>query len=476
MPFCKCFPYPRSRSSDEPQKSTVTVYLSLFIPVNYLTVVSAAAIAAGFHFVLVGFHLLARKRSLLAPLSSKIGSAAPGLVEVNGMVAGLHTITAPISGDLCFLYRATAWQQDESMKQKWKKVAEENLYLPFLINDSTGELLIEPPGADLDLLRNFREEYEASSFSPNVVPLDGNKNQDKDKNKNERASNQEEKNADDVPPRVRAFLSRHGIVPTRRVRVEEYSIKPQDALFIAGTLVEIPGTGNSSKVSTGVSNRDPRNTDLPNDPLRDAPPHSPAEPLPVPQVVRLAFGAAASTSSHMTQQGKINAALTRAGMAAPEVWSAAEAPSQNAEARVGSDALVRPAFPHEESRPQLSEPAQFAEGSRVPQHLIEQLDLPVPELVPENGARPNQGPPNDVRLHEIRVREACSTEDAAFPMFDFTAPVALRKGANGPTFVISYRSQKEFVSTLAWKSVAALSGGAALTGLGLCALLAKMLA
>src|SRR5580698_6502283 len=107
MPFSKCFPYPHNRSSHDLQESTVIVCLSVLIPVKYLTVLSAAAIAVGFHFILVGFHLLARKRSLLAPLSSKIGSASPGLVEVNGMAAGLHTITAPVSGDLCFLYRAT---------------------------------------------------------------------------------------------------------------------------------------------------------------------------------------------------------------------------------------------------------------------------------------------------------------------------------------------------------------------------------
>jgi hypothetical protein len=48
------------------------------------------------------------------------------------------------------------------------------------------------------------------------------------------------------------------------------------------------------------------------------------------------------------------------------------------------------------------------------------------------------------------------------------------KGANDPTFVISFRSQKEFVSALAWKSAAMAWGGAAITLLGLYTLLAQM--
>ncbi len=151
--------------------------LSLFIPVHYLTMFSSAAIAAGLYCLFVGFHLLSRKRSLLAPVSSKIGSATPGLVEVNGTAAGFHTITTPISGEPCFLYRTTAWQQGKNNKQ-WEKVAEENLYLPFFINDSTGRLFVEPPGADLDLLRNFREEYEAASFSVEAPSQDGEQNKD----------------------------------------------------------------------------------------------------------------------------------------------------------------------------------------------------------------------------------------------------------------------------------------------------------
>ena len=48
------------------------------------------------------------------------------------------------------------------------------------------------------------------------------------------------------------------------------------------------------------------------------------------------------------------------------------------------------------------------------------------------------------------------------------------KGANDSAFVISFRSQKEFVVSLAWKSAAMVCGGAAITFLGVYVLLVQM--
>jgi len=40
----------------------VSVCLSIFIPINQLTVLSSVAIAGGLYFFFIGFRLLARKR------------------------------------------------------------------------------------------------------------------------------------------------------------------------------------------------------------------------------------------------------------------------------------------------------------------------------------------------------------------------------------------------------------------------------
>ncbi len=68
------------------------------MPINHLTILSLVAIAGGLYFFFLGFLLLARKRLLLTTPTSKIRSAALGLVEVNGMAAGPYTVAAPITG------------------------------------------------------------------------------------------------------------------------------------------------------------------------------------------------------------------------------------------------------------------------------------------------------------------------------------------------------------------------------------------
>ena len=371
----------------------MNVALLAFIPMNYLSILSLIAIAGGLYFFFIGFQLLARKRLLLATPTSRIRSAAMGLVEVNGMATGPHTITAPISGKPCFLYRTTAWEQCEGKKQEWEKVAEEMLHLPFFLDDTTGKLLIEPLGADLDLHRDIREEYGVSIFSL----------------------------MDSVPPRVNAFLSRHGVAPNRGLRIEECSIKPEDALFIAGTLTENPGI----EVRPVSANNDSLHSSLRStgcDGGRTASGQSPA-----PQVVRLYGGAPASSAQGMSQQAKIVAALNRAGITKPEAWSAAGLPYRGL-------------------------------------------------AVEENSTTLDDGAENVSERSELQgssYQDASDQDRSETVGFDLAPSIVLMKGENDPTFVISFRSQKEFVSALAWKSAGMIWGGAAITLLGLYMLMAQ---
>jgi len=64
--------------------------------------------------------------------------------------------------------------------------------------------------------------------------------------------------------------------------------------------------------------------------------------------------------------------------------------------------------------------------------------------------------------------------DATAEQFDFQPKVVLMKGDNDPTFLISWRSQKDLVSSLGWKSTACIWGGPCLTLLGLYVLMLRM--
>jgi hypothetical protein len=118
----------------------------------------------------------------------------------------------------------------------------------------------------------------------------------------------------------------------------------------------------------------------------------------------------------MTQQERIAAALTRAGITKPEAWSAAGVPYQT----VDVDENPPPSSAHAEGAP-----------------------------------------------HEASPNEAQSDS------FNLPPAAVLMKGDNDPTFVISFRSQKEFALALGWKSSAMIWGGAAITLLGVYMLLAQ---
>jgi hypothetical protein len=229
---------------------------------------------------------------LRRPQTSKIASAGLGLTEVTGKATGPHTMTSPITGTDCFVYRVIAWRQNPANTQQWDEVAQETLHLPFFIEDSTAHLMVEPLEADLELLTDFSEEYGRSLLrSTEAEPL---------------------------PPLVSAFLSRHGIVPSGPIRIEECLVKPGDPIFVAGTVTENPG------IRLRPFTKDSSSLDL----------SGPASP----RIIRLASGTLPSESHQMGQQAKIAAALTRAGITKPEAWSAAGVPYRTAEADAASSA------------------------------------------------------------------------------------------------------------------------------------------
>jgi hypothetical protein len=69
---------------------------------------------------------------------------------------------------------------------------------------------------------------------------------------------------------------------------------------------------------------------------------------------------------------------------------------------------------------------------------------------------------------------ASASPDPNAPLnnFELRPPVVLMKGKNNPTFLISWRSQRDLASSLGWKCTAMIWGGPALTLLGLYGLLA----
>lgn len=365
---------------------------------------------AGIGLFIYGFRLLLRRRLILDTPFSKIRSASMGMVELSGLAVGPYTMLAPITARPCFYYRTLVWEwKRQGKSDEWVKVAGEGMHVPFFLDDNTGRVLIDPRGADLDIHRDFQQEFCDSFFTTK----------------------------DPVPDNVRSFLFRHGISTDHKIRVEEFCIKPKNALFILGTLAENPGLELAPQPIRDV---EPLNRISPDGfSLRlgsisfstrvgdDFDPGSllqPVEPQtrlrnsdPGGQVIRLSPEPVPTRSADMTQQQKIAAALLKAGISNPAAWSAA--------------GLENPAV-------------QVTEGSPV-------LTDHQPETANASG-RPASAP----------------VEPGGF---DPHPPTVLMKGTNNRTFLISWRSQQDVARSLGWKCTLMIWGGPALALLSLYVLL-----
>ncbi len=256
---------------------------------------------AGIYLFFRGFGLLRRKRLILDTPSSKIRSASMGLVELSGLAVGPYTLPAPITGVPCYFYRTLAWQWKQSGKSSsWVKVAEESLHVPFYLDDTTGRVLVDPQGAEMNIHRDFHEEFSNSVFSSSL----------------------------EVPANISNFLSRHGVETDKKIKVEEYCIKVKNFLFILGTLAENPGlTATPKPVLTVSSDQISVPFHIP-DGIRNLSINSPftfgSRTGQLPQeVIQLSPPQEPSRAMDMTQQAKLAAAMMKAGVTSPAAWAVA---------------------------------------------------------------------------------------------------------------------------------------------------------
>jgi E3 Ubiquitin ligase len=339
----------------------VTVFSAFAVPITEWSILALVAVTGGLYLFVQGFRLLARKHLIADTPTSRISSASMGLVEVNGQVNGPYTIPAVITGNSCLLYRTVAWQQGDSRRRnEWDKIAEEKQHVPFFLDDGTGQLLVDAQGAELDLERDYRGEFDASPLSFTALP-----------------------------DQVTSFLARNGATPSRRVRIEEWTIKPNERLFVVGTIAENIGTQPTPSALSSV-----------NEERLGA----------APEIIRLSPETGPASSTDMTLQGKIAAALTRAGIQKPEAWAAAGISTETA-------------------------------------------------VAPER------------QISQIRVNGQTGRENSRSAGLNLASPVVLRKGENNSTFLISWQSREHVIHSLGWKSMAMVFGGGGLMLMGIYVLL-----
>jgi hypothetical protein len=353
-------------------------------------------ICVGIYLFIQGFRLLQRRQLILNTPVSKIRSASMGMVELSGLAVGPYTLVAPVTERPCYFYRTLVWEWKRRGKNsQWVKIAAECMHVPFFLDDNTAKVMVDPRGAELDLHRDFQQEFCDGFFTTKQ----------------------------EAPPNVHALLSRHGVSTNNKIKVEEFCIKPKNSLFLLGTLDENPGleltshpiqddesisgfgsmfqtppsfSMSASTLSLGIERNSLTHNFSTANPIRDSAIDQP-NPLKAPIPIRLPSASGPTNSTDMTQQQKVAAALLKAGISNPAAWAAAGVAS--AASDVASD--------------------------------------------------PNSPLAN----------------------FDPHPPVVMKKGKNNPTFLISWRSQRELANSLDWKCTLMIWGGPVLTLLSLYGLL-----
>ncbi len=379
-------------------------------------------ICAGLYLFFNGFRFLQRWHLILDTPVSKIRSASMGMVELSGLAAGPYTVIAPVTERPCYYFRTIVWEwKRRGRSNQWVKVAAECMHVPFFLDDNTGKVMVDPRGAELDLHRDFQQEFCDSFFTTK----------------------------EEVPPNVRTLLLRHGVNTANKIKVEEFCIKPKNALFLLGTLDENPGleltpqpiqddeattliagalgrTGlgrtTLSLVTEGGDAFSGRTLGggLQHDPKYDSI-YDKAISKVSARVIHLSPNPGSTKVSDMTQQQKIAAALLKAGISNRAAWAAAG---------------ITPAAVAVNTITEEQDPNGF------------------PHASPSNGST-----------------HATSQTTASTDSFDRHPPVVLMKGKNNPTFLISWRSQREVARSLGWKCTLMIWGGPALALLCLYGLL-----
>lgn len=252
-----------------------------------------------------------RKRWQPAPLTA-IRSLRPGPVEVRGKAEGPYTMSAAVSGKDCYFYKTTIWREDSRKSGEWKKAAEETFSLPFFLADSTGRILLDPRGAEVEVLRDVYEEYGKTMLSTHT----------------------------DIPERLEVFLARHAIGAGAAIRVEEYSIAPAAEIFANGTIVKntdgldlsatplnrveggygptIHGAIAEEVLPQGESEVAGETQTIPG--ISPAPAPEERQAAAQPEVIRLSLPSPSDAPEQMTMQSRVAAALRRANASNPDAW------------------------------------------------------------------------------------------------------------------------------------------------------------
>lgn len=169
----------------------------------------------GILLFVMGFRIFAQKKLIQDIPMSKIRSLAMGLVEIYGDVIPLNNkiLKSPFTKKDCVYYRYEIEEYRSGKNSRWVTINSGMDFIPFLLKDDTGSVLVDPKGAQVEIPSDFIVESGIGKEPPYNIKefLEANK-----------------------IPYMPLFSLK------RKLRYTEYYIAPNDKLYIIGTAGDNP--------------------------------------------------------------------------------------------------------------------------------------------------------------------------------------------------------------------------------------------
>jgi len=176
----------------------------------------------GVWLFLWGFMRFSRKRLIQNIPTTTIRGMAMGLVEVIGKTKKKTVLKSPLTGTDCVFFKYLIQRYQRSGKSgHWVTIAKgDSSDLPFLVEDSTGAVLVSPRGAEYILPVDY--EYKTGFGCL-------------------------------LPDNLTDFMQRHnlnytGLFGTHTLRFKEWYIQPDDTVYILGSSQKSKGFLNEHEV------------------------------------------------------------------------------------------------------------------------------------------------------------------------------------------------------------------------------------
>lgn len=124
----------------------------------------------GAYLFFYGFIEIRKKRFIESIPTSKIRSVAMGLCEIAGTAKEKVLLKSPLTNTECVYYRFLVEKEvsDSKGNRSWRTVKKGSSTNYFYVEDGTGNILVDPLGAEMMLIKDYRNIEKKGIFAPKM--------------------------------------------------------------------------------------------------------------------------------------------------------------------------------------------------------------------------------------------------------------------------------------------------------------------